>query len=166
MKQRNYSKIKFFNYTIAMIFAFVYAILNLTVVIRTINQEHSILTTIDSLILGLILLTASSFVFKSLNCVVKIDDDEVRQLLYGKTRRLIKWNELVEYGEGYVYTTNGKKKRFYLSKEHLSKEEIDNLALANRKCIYFNGFNDEFAKEIEKHIECDLTDWLWKNREE
>lgn len=93
-----------------------------------------------------------------------ITDDELTVYILFRKVNSIRWDEIKEIGVGQIFTPGGSRFCVYFSREQLSYEEIDNLDLASKKCVYLqkltkNNFDivSRYCSEEERII---LKNWM------
>ena len=91
---------------------------------------------------------------------VRFGDDELSYYCLFRKISSIRWSAIKEVGVGQVYTPSGIKHRIFFSGEILSNEEIDNLDMAKRKCIYFEELTHESFELIKKHCPVEIPAYV------
>ena len=88
------------------------------------------------LCLAFICFVAAFKMFEQLTECILITDDELVAYVFFHRNKSIRWDEIEEIGIGQVFTPVGIQFCVYFSNSPLSFEEVDNLDLAGKKCIY------------------------------
>lgn len=88
------------------------------------------------LCLTVICFVAAFKIFEQLTECILITDDELVSYVFFRKNKSIRWDEINEIGIGQVFTPTGIQFCVYFANSPLTFEEVDNLDLVGKKCIY------------------------------
>ena len=100
------------------------------------------------LCLAVICFIAAFKIFEQLTECIQITDDELIAYVLFRRNKSIRWDEIKEVGIGQVFTPTGIQFCAYFANSPLSYEEVDNLDLAGKKCIYLRTLTRENYESV------------------